>query len=107
MALPPMRPRTTRNGTPCGSAASAALDSAAPTKPTGTPMIAAGFGAPPASNSIRGNKGAGPLPPPPRAPPPPLGPQPRGRGRGGGGEPLGEFRHARIAQRADDLVAGR
>src|SRR5580658_626047 len=32
MALPPMRPRTMRNGTPCGSAASAAFDSAAPTK---------------------------------------------------------------------------
>src|SRR5262249_19760985 len=35
MALPPMRPRTTRNGTPRGSAASAAFACAAPTKPTG------------------------------------------------------------------------
>src|ERR1700728_285874 len=43
IALPPMRPRTMRNGTPCGSAASACLDSAAPTKPTGTPRMAAGF----------------------------------------------------------------
>src|SRR4029077_4989036 len=42
MALPPSRPRTIRNGTPRGSAASASFDSAAPTKPTGTPMIAAG-----------------------------------------------------------------
>src|SRR5258708_230534 len=46
MALPPMRPRTIRNGTPRGSAASASFDSAAPTKPTGMPRIAAGFGAP-------------------------------------------------------------
>src|SRR5580692_6472824 len=37
MALPPMRPRTTRNGTPRGFSASAAFDSAAPTKPTGMP----------------------------------------------------------------------
>src|SRR5580704_6773548 len=41
MALPPMRPRTTMNGTPRGPAASAAFDSAAPTKPTGMPRIAA------------------------------------------------------------------
>src|SRR5262249_36788891 len=33
MALPPMRPRTIRNGTPRGSAASASFASAAPTKP--------------------------------------------------------------------------
>src|SRR3984885_16340960 len=46
MALPPMRPRTMRNGTPRGSAASAALDSAAPTKPTGMPGMGAGFEAP-------------------------------------------------------------
>src|SRR5262249_1643288 len=50
MALPPIRPRTMRNGTPHGLAASASLDSAAPTKPTGMPRIAVGFGAP-ASNS--------------------------------------------------------
>src|SRR5262249_13381976 len=37
MALPPMRPRTMRNGTPRGLAASASFDSAAPTKPTGIP----------------------------------------------------------------------
>ena len=46
MALPPMRPRTMRYGTPHGSAASASFDSAAPTKPTGMPRMAAGFGAP-------------------------------------------------------------
>src|SRR5919108_5189383 len=34
MALPPMRPCTTRNGTPCESVASISLASAAPTKPT-------------------------------------------------------------------------
>ena len=53
MALPPMRPRTIRYGTPHGSAASASLDSAAPTKPTGMPRMAAGFGAPFASISSR------------------------------------------------------
>ena len=45
MALPPLRPLTMRKGTPPWPA-SASLDSAAPTKPTGMPMIAAGFGAP-------------------------------------------------------------
>src|SRR6201999_3760893 len=44
MALPPMRPRTIRNGIPRGFSASAAFDSAAPTKPTGMPRMAAGFG---------------------------------------------------------------
>src|SRR5580692_7927846 len=43
MALPPLRPRTMMNGTPRESPASAAFDSAAPTKPTGMPRIAAGF----------------------------------------------------------------
>src|SRR5262245_10788139 len=62
MALPPMRPRTIRNGTPRGSAASASLDSAAPTKPTGTPMIAAGGGAPASSISMRRNSAVGALP---------------------------------------------
>src|ERR1700677_1978646 len=42
MALPPMRPRTIRNGMRWWSAASVSLDSAAPTKPTGIPRIAAG-----------------------------------------------------------------
>src|SRR5260370_16338280 len=51
MALPPMRPRTIKNGTPCALSASASFDSAAPTKPTGMPTMAAGFGAP-ASNSF-------------------------------------------------------
>ena len=45
MALPPLRPLTMRNGVPPWRAR-ASLDSAAPTKPTGMPMIAAGFGAP-------------------------------------------------------------
>src|SRR6202043_2262885 len=62
MALPPMRPRTTMNGTPRGSAASASFDSAAPTKPTGMPRIAAGFGAPASSNSSRRNSAVGALP---------------------------------------------
>src|SRR4051812_41755807 len=62
MALPPMRPRTIRNGTPRGSAASASFDSAAPTKPTGMPRIAAGFGAPASSSSSRRNSAVGALP---------------------------------------------
>src|SRR5579862_1661110 len=62
MALPPMRPRTMMNGTSRGSAASASLDSAAPTKPTGMPRMAAGFGAPPSSRSSRRNKAVGALP---------------------------------------------
>src|SRR5580692_7780584 len=62
MALPPMRPRTITYGTSRGSAASAAFDSAAPTKPTGMPRIAAGFGAPASSISSRRNKAVGALP---------------------------------------------
>ena len=46
MALPPRRPETVMNGTPRGLATSSALDSAAPTKPTGIPRINAGLGAP-------------------------------------------------------------
>src|SRR5579862_1325278 len=62
MALPPIRPRTMMNGTPRGSAASASLDSAAPTKPTGMPRMAAGFGAPPSIRSSSRNKAVGALP---------------------------------------------
>src|SRR5216684_3237858 len=68
MALPPMRPRTIRNGTPRGSAASASFASAAPTKPTGMPRIAAGAGAPPASSSSRWNSAVGAFPIATRAP---------------------------------------
>src|SRR5262249_19573328 len=39
MALPPLRPRTTSQGT-LPQAASSSFDSAAPTKPTGTPRMA-------------------------------------------------------------------
>src|SRR5260370_19991585 len=61
MALPPLRPRTTRNGTRvCNPSAS--LDSAAPTKPTGTPMMAAGSGAPSSSISSNRNSAVGALP---------------------------------------------
>src|SRR6202042_2528195 len=42
IADPPRRPCTTRNSSASGLAARAALDSAAPTNPTGTPMTAAG-----------------------------------------------------------------
>src|SRR5215472_3251551 len=62
MALPPMRPRTTRKGTPRELAASASFDSAAPTKPTGIPRIADGFGTPASSSSSRRNKAVGALP---------------------------------------------
>ena len=44
IALPPLRPRMTMAGRPLSISAS--FDSAAPTKPTGMPMIAAGRGAP-------------------------------------------------------------
>ena len=44
IALPPLRPRTTMAGRPLSISAS--FNSAAPTKPTGMPMIAAGRGAP-------------------------------------------------------------
>src|SRR5262245_15051599 len=53
MALPPRRPRTIRNGTPRGFSASASFASAAPTKPTGMPIMAAGLGAPASSSSSR------------------------------------------------------
>src|SRR5690606_34314121 len=46
IAEPPRRPRTVRNGIEKLSAASKALLSAAPTKPTGVAIIAAGRGAP-------------------------------------------------------------
>src|SRR5579872_6162977 len=51
MALPPMRPRTVRKGTFRGFFASASFASAAPTNPTGVPMMAAGLAAPASSNS--------------------------------------------------------
>src|SRR2546430_3104945 len=61
IALPPLRPRTTRNGTRlCDRSAS--LDSAAPTKPTGTPMMAAGSGAPWPRISSSRNSDVGALP---------------------------------------------
>ena len=46
IADPPRRPRRATKSQPRGFAASSALDSAAPTKPTGNPRITAGFGAP-------------------------------------------------------------
>src|SRR5262249_58416370 len=56
IALPPNRPSTVRNGTPRGSVANASFASAAPTKPTGIPTIAAGLGAPASSiSSTRNN----------------------------------------------------
>src|SRR5690606_19144169 len=60
-ALPPRRPRTVRNGAGL-SAASASFDSAAPTKPTGMPTIAAGAGAPARSISSRWKRAVGALP---------------------------------------------
>src|SRR5258707_13040607 len=62
MALPPMRPRTIKNGIRCSFAAKASLDSAAPTKPTGRPRIAAGLGPPASSNSRSRNNAVGALP---------------------------------------------
>src|ERR1700722_6083655 len=64
IALPPRRPCTTRYGRP--EAASACLDSAAPTNPTGMPITAAGRG-PPAVTcaaviSSRRNSAVGALP---------------------------------------------
>src|SRR5262245_7718696 len=68
-ALPPMRPSTVRKGTPRGFAASASFASAAPTKPTGIPRTAAGFGAPASSISSRRNKAVGAFPIATNAPP--------------------------------------
>src|SRR5258708_25656394 len=53
MALPPRRPRTVRKGSPSRLTARAALDSAAPTNPTGMPIISAGRGAPPSTMQSR------------------------------------------------------
>src|SRR5262249_6091226 len=69
IALPPIRPSTVRNGTPRGSAANASFASAAPTKPTGIPTIAAGLGAPASSISSKRNKAVGALPIATTAPP--------------------------------------
>src|SRR5262249_25015533 len=71
IALPPIRPSAVRNGTPRESAAKASFASAAPTKPTGMPRIAAGFGAPPSSISSKRNKAVGALPIATNAPPRP------------------------------------
>src|SRR6185437_13511368 len=62
IALPPMRPRTVTNGMPRAFSTSMALDSAAPTKPTGMPTIAAGFGPPPSISSSKRNNAVGALP---------------------------------------------
>src|SRR5215469_13720443 len=62
IALPPTRPWTVMKGTPRGWLASARLASAAPTKPTGTAMIAAGLGAPASSISNSRNSAVGALP---------------------------------------------
>src|SRR5271168_5145164 len=67
IALPPLRPRTTIAGKPLASSAS--FDSAAPTKPTGMPMIAAGLGAPASIISRSRNKAVGALPIATTAPP--------------------------------------
>src|SRR5262245_32696119 len=69
IALPPIRPSTVRNGTPRGSAANASFASAAPTKPTGMPTIAAGLGAPPPSISRKRTNAVGSLPIATNAPP--------------------------------------
>src|SRR5215472_6646262 len=62
MALPPIRPRTIRNGILCLLVAKASLDSAAPTKPTGMPRIAAGREVPTSNCSRRRNNAVGALP---------------------------------------------
>src|SRR5260370_25006747 len=59
IALPPLRPRTMMAGKPLSISAS--FDSAAPTKPTGMPMIAAGRGAPAARGSGRRDQAVGAL----------------------------------------------
>src|SRR5438270_7668744 len=68
IALPPMRPRTVRNGMPRESAANASFASVAPTNPTGMPRIAAGLGAPAARTSSKRTKAVGALPMVPNAP---------------------------------------
>src|ERR1700733_1939201 len=60
IALPPLRPRTMMAGKPLSTSAS--FDSAAPTKPTGMPIMAAGRGAPAAMTSSRRNRAVGALP---------------------------------------------
>src|SRR5438552_13881934 len=69
MALPPIRPRTIKNGTPSTLSASASFDSAAPTKPTGMPTITAGLGAPASNSSSSRNSDVGALPIATTAPP--------------------------------------
>src|SRR5262249_47673536 len=62
IALPPILPRTTRNGMPREWVNNSSLDSAAPTNPTGKPRIAAGRGAPPSISSSRRKRAVGALP---------------------------------------------
>src|SRR5215472_8271364 len=61
-ALPPRRPWRVTNWRPCPNSASAALASAAPTKPTGKPRTSAGCGAPAARISNRRKRAVGALP---------------------------------------------
>src|SRR5690606_33008871 len=62
IADPPIRPRTTASGIASGLSIRASFDSAAPTKPTGMPMMAAGRGAPASSISSKRKRAVGALP---------------------------------------------
>ena len=108
IALPPLRPFTIRKGTR-PSAASASLDSAAPIKPTGRPITAAGGLAPASSSSSRRNRAVRCRLPiattelRPAAHPTTPSRRPCACCRCG----AGDARHGRIVERADDLVARR
>ena len=94
MAEPPRRPSTVRKGTP-RAGGERGLASAAPTKPTGVAMIAAGFGAPASSISSRRKSAVGALPmTDDGAARAAVAPEFDGGGGAGGVEAAGEIGHA-------------
>ena len=107
MALPPRRPRTVTKGMPWGSEASRAFDSAAPTKPTGKPRISAGLGAPCLDPLHQTEEGGRRIADRDDGACQPLVPEIDLGGAAGGSPCAGHVGHARIAEQADHLVAGR
>ena len=107
MALPPRLPCTTRCSSAAGWRASSAFDSAAPMKPTGTPITAAGRSAPASTSSSRRKSAVGRVADDDdRARE--LGPPELQSGRGAGrAELCGKADDVRVRERADHLVVRR
>ena len=105
IALPPLRPRTTIAGRPLASSAS--FDSAAPTKPTGMPTIAAGLGAPASIISKQTEQRGRRVADRDHRPAQPIAPEIERGGRARIADPGGERGNGGVAERADDFVVRR